>query len=158
MGAPVRGGTPPQRLTLGPVQKNQSTSVILKLIPWDQRMQLDPAIVSREFAAKRQKEVFKRELMTRLASVHVENSGRLFGRNRRICAHFTGRKCTDPLRRRRSGLSQEPPHGEAQAANRAKPECLPPTHSPDTSSIATGFPVAEGSQASWQQAMDASRI
>jgi len=26
MGAPIRGGTPPQRLTMGPVQKNESTS------------------------------------------------------------------------------------------------------------------------------------
>jgi putative transposase len=26
VGAPFRGGTPPQRLTMGPVQKNQSTS------------------------------------------------------------------------------------------------------------------------------------
>lgn len=31
----------------------------------------------------------------------------LFGRTRRICAHFTGRNRSDPLRRRRSGLSQE---------------------------------------------------
>ena len=73
-------------------------------------MQLDPAIVAREFAAKRQEEVFKRELMTRLASVHVENSGRLFGRNRRICEHFTGRNRSDPLRRRRSRLSEEALH------------------------------------------------
>jgi len=27
VGAPFRGGTPPQRLTMGPVQKNQSTSI-----------------------------------------------------------------------------------------------------------------------------------
>jgi len=28
VGAPIRGGTPPQRLTMGPVQKNQSTSAL----------------------------------------------------------------------------------------------------------------------------------
>nr|WP_232756589.1 type II toxin-antitoxin system RelE/ParE family toxin [Vulcanococcus limneticus] len=37
----------------------------------------------------------------------MENFGRQFGRNRPICAHFTGRSCSDPLRRRRSGVSQE---------------------------------------------------
>jgi hypothetical protein len=37
-------------------------------------MQLDPAIVTREFAAKGQ-EVFKRELMTK---VHVETCGKLW--------------------------------------------------------------------------------
>jgi hypothetical protein len=80
---------------------------VLHLIPWDERVQLDPAIVAREFAAKRQEEVFRRELMTRLASVHVEKSGRLFGRNRRICAHFTARNRSDSLQRYRTGLFQD---------------------------------------------------
>ena len=35
-------------------------------MPWNELSQLDPAIVTREFAAKGQKEVDERELMTRL--------------------------------------------------------------------------------------------
>ena len=77
--------------------------VALHLIPWGERVQLDPAIVAREFATKLREEVLKRERMTSLASVHVENSGsgRLFDLYRRICAHFTGQNCWDsPLRQR----------------------------------------------------------
>ncbi len=84
--------------------------VELYLIPWDEHVQLDPAIVAREFAAKRQEEVFRRELMTRLASVQVQNFGRLFGQNRLICAHFTAKSRSDPLRRYRSGLFQDAPY------------------------------------------------
>ena len=40
-------------------------------------MKLDPAIVNREFATRQQKEGFKLELIARLTSVHVENSGQL---------------------------------------------------------------------------------
>jgi hypothetical protein len=36
-----------------------------------------------------QEKVFERELMTRLASIHVENSGGLFGGNEPICSHST---------------------------------------------------------------------
>jgi hypothetical protein len=53
--------------------------VILQFIPQDQSVQLDPTIAYREFTAKRQEEVFKRELMTWLTSVHVENCGRHLG-------------------------------------------------------------------------------
>ncbi|QPN59278.1 hypothetical protein H8F24_14690 [Synechococcus sp. CBW1002] len=53
--------------------------VVLQLIPGNELSKLDPAIVTREFAAKRQEEILKRELMTMLAPIHVENSGLLFG-------------------------------------------------------------------------------
>lgn len=45
--------------------------------------------------------------MTRLASIHVENSVQLFGRNEPICVHSTVYNCSDLLRCRRSSLSQE---------------------------------------------------
>ncbi len=67
--------------------------IILQLIPRNELRQLDPAIVTREFAAERQEEVFERELMTMLTSVHVENSGSLWGSNRPVCAHFTVKNC-----------------------------------------------------------------
>jgi hypothetical protein len=53
--------------------------VIFQVFPGHEFGQLDPAVITREFAAKGQEEVLKRELMTRLASVHVENSVQLFG-------------------------------------------------------------------------------
>jgi hypothetical protein len=53
--------------------------VIFQFIPWDQLCQLDPAVVTRAFSAERQEEVFKRELSTMLASVHVENPEQLLG-------------------------------------------------------------------------------
>jgi hypothetical protein len=67
--------------------------VVLQFIPWNELRQLDPPIVAREFAAKRQKEIFKRELMTMLTSVHVENSGQHLGSKRPIHAHFTAKDC-----------------------------------------------------------------
>jgi hypothetical protein len=70
--------------------------VIFKFIPWDQ---LEPAVVTREFAAKRQEEVFKRELVTMLTPVHVENVGRLLGAFGPVRRHFTARNCSDPLQR-----------------------------------------------------------
>jgi hypothetical protein len=66
--------------------------VVLQLIPRNELSQLDPAIVAREFAAKRQEEVFEQELMTVLTPVHVENSGPLLGSNRPVCTHFTVKK------------------------------------------------------------------
>jgi len=60
--------------------------VVLQLIPRNKLSQLDPAIVTRESAAKRQEEVLERELMTMLTPVHVENSGPLLGSNRPIPA------------------------------------------------------------------------
>ncbi len=54
-----------------------SCVIILQHIPRNELSQLGPAIITREFAAKRQEEVFERELMTMLTSVHVENSGPL---------------------------------------------------------------------------------
>jgi hypothetical protein len=53
--------------------------VIFQVVPGDELCQLDPAVITGEFAAKGQEEIFKRELMTRLASVHVENSVQLLG-------------------------------------------------------------------------------
>ena len=81
--------------------------VIFQVFRRDEFGELDSAVITGEFAAKWQEEVFERELMTRLASIHVENSGRLFGRNDPICVHSTDKNCADPLRCRRSGLSQE---------------------------------------------------
>jgi hypothetical protein len=75
----------------------------------------DPAIVTREFAAKRQQEVFERELMSVLTSVHVENSGQRLGSNQPICAHFTAKNCSDQLRHSWSGLLQEAPSSGARA-------------------------------------------
>jgi len=49
----------------------------------------DPAVVTREFAAKRQEEVCKRELVTMLTPVQVENFGRLLGTFGPIRRHFT---------------------------------------------------------------------
>jgi len=66
--------------------------VVLQLIPWDQLSQLDPAIVTRELAAKGQEEVLKRQLMTMLTPVHVEKSGPLLGSNRTIFAHYSPTK------------------------------------------------------------------
>jgi hypothetical protein len=59
-----------------------------QLIPGNEISLLDPAIVTREFVAKRQEEVFERELMTMLSSVHVENSGQGSGSNRPNLQHF----------------------------------------------------------------------
>jgi len=72
---------------------------ILLLIPRNEVSGLDPAIVSREFAAKRQEEVLKRELITMLAPVHVENSERLVGRNEPIQTYYITKNCSDPLQR-----------------------------------------------------------
>jgi hypothetical protein len=47
----------------------------------------------RGLAAKRQEEVFERELMTMLTSVHVENSRPLLGSDRPLHAHFTAENC-----------------------------------------------------------------
>ena len=51
-----------------------SCIAIFQFIPWDQLGQLDPAVVTREFPAKRQEEVFKRELVAMLTPVHIENA------------------------------------------------------------------------------------
>jgi hypothetical protein len=64
----------------------------IQFIPRNELSQLDPAIVTREFASKRQEEVFERELMTMLTLIHVENSGPLLGSNRRILAHCSVKK------------------------------------------------------------------
>ena len=84
-----------------------SCIVIFQLIPWDQLSQLDPAIVAREFSSKRQEKVLKRELITMLTSVHVENSGRLLGANEPNLVHLIRENCSHPLHRSRSGFSQE---------------------------------------------------
>jgi hypothetical protein len=66
--------------------------VDLDLIPRIKLRPLDPAVVSTEFAAKRQEEVFKRELLTMLTPVLMENSGQLLGSNRPDLAHDSSRK------------------------------------------------------------------
>ena len=65
--------------------------VVLQLIPRNKLSQLDPAVLTREFAAKRQEEIFKRELMTMLTPVHVENFEPLLGSNQPFCVHLTAR-------------------------------------------------------------------
>jgi hypothetical protein len=55
--------------------------------------QLDPAIVTREFATKWQEEVLERELTTMLTPVHVENSDPLLGSTQPVLAHFSDKKC-----------------------------------------------------------------
>ena len=55
-----------------------------KLIPGDKLRKLDPRIITKELAAKRREETFKRELMVMLASILVENFWRCFGGNRPI--------------------------------------------------------------------------
>jgi hypothetical protein len=81
--------------------------VVLQLIPRNELCELDPAIVTREFAAKRQEEIFERELMTMLTPVHVENSGARLGSDRPAFAHFTVKKCRYPLHCSGSDLIQE---------------------------------------------------
>jgi hypothetical protein len=57
--------------------------------PRDEFGQLDPPVFTREFAAKGKEEILKRELMARLTSVHVENSGKLLGDIGPIGMHST---------------------------------------------------------------------
>jgi hypothetical protein len=54
-----------------------------------------------------QKEILERELITRLAPIHVENFEQLLGANGPICVHFTARNCSYPLRRNWFALLQE---------------------------------------------------
>jgi hypothetical protein len=51
------------------------SGVILLLTPGNELGQFDPAVVTREFAAKRQEEVFKRELVAMHTSTHIETAG-----------------------------------------------------------------------------------
>jgi hypothetical protein len=78
--------------------------VIFQAFQGDEFSQLDPAVITGESASKQQEDVFKREPMTRLASIHVEDSGQLVGGKEPICVHSTSYNCSDPLRCRRSGL------------------------------------------------------
>ena len=54
------------------------------VIPRNELSQLDPVIITRKFAAERQEEVYERELMTMLTSVHVENCETLLGSNQPV--------------------------------------------------------------------------
>jgi hypothetical protein len=81
--------------------------VVLQFTPRNELSQLDPPIVTREFAAKRQEEVFKRELLTMLTPIHVENSGPLLGSDQPVHAQSTVRNCQDPLHCSGSALIQE---------------------------------------------------
>ena len=72
--------------------------VDFQLLPWNQFRELDPTIVTRELPTKWQKEVFKRELITMLVSIHVENSGRLLGANKPIPKQFTDDNRSKSLR------------------------------------------------------------
>jgi len=58
--------------------------VIFKPIQGYELGALDLTIVTRKSSAKWPEEIFKRVLMAMLASIHVENIGRCFGRNRPI--------------------------------------------------------------------------
>ena len=64
--------------------------VVLQLIPRNKLSQLDPAIVTREFATKRQEEVFKRELAM-LTPIYVENSGPPLGSDRPVLTHVSSK-------------------------------------------------------------------
>ena len=56
----------------------------------DQFSELDPAIVTRELVAQRMEEkVFKRELITMLLSIHVQNSGQLLSADKPVSKQFT---------------------------------------------------------------------
>ncbi|QEY32033.1 hypothetical protein EVJ50_07060 [Synechococcus sp. RSCCF101] len=83
------------------------------VIPGNQLGELDPAIVARRLTATWQEEILKRELMTMLTPVHVENHRQLFGRNAPNGKHFTATGSSDSLWRSCSGLSQEALLGEA---------------------------------------------
>jgi len=56
-------------------------------------------VLTRESAAKWQEEVFKRELVTMLNPVHVENVGRLLGGFGPARRHFTASNRLDSSRR-----------------------------------------------------------
>ena len=88
--------------------------VIFQFITWDKLGQLDLAVVTREFSAKRQEEFFKREVVAMLTPVHVENDGRLWGASSPIPTQFTATSCSHPLRYSRSGFLQEAPIVVAQ--------------------------------------------
>ena len=83
------------------------SEIILQFIPGYELGQFGPAVVSREFTPECQEEVLKRELLTRYVSIHFENSGRLLGKNKLICAHFTSEHRSDPLRNTASAPYQE---------------------------------------------------
>lgn len=53
--------------------------VIFQVFPGHEFCQLDPTVITRDFDAYGQEEIFRRELMSRLMSVHVENSVQHFG-------------------------------------------------------------------------------
>jgi hypothetical protein len=59
----------------------------VEVFPGDEFCQLDPAVATREYAAKRKKECFERELKM-LGPVHVKNSGVLFGRKSSLLSTF----------------------------------------------------------------------
>jgi hypothetical protein len=99
-GGHVKGGEPSAPATPGLIPPSYTTCwdaaelirlTILQLIPRNELSQFDQAIVTREFVAKRQEEVFQRELMTMLKPVHVENSGPLLGSDQPVHAYFTVR-------------------------------------------------------------------
>lgn len=73
--------------------------MIFQFIRWDQLGQLDPAVVTREFATKQQKEVLKRELVTMLTPVDVEKVAWLVGTFGSIRRHYTASHGSDPLQR-----------------------------------------------------------
>ena len=83
--------------------------IIFQFIRWDQLGQLDPTIVARKFSAKRQEEVLKRELVSMLTSIHVDNPERLLGAFEPVRKHFTVEDHSDPWRCSGSGPLQEAP-------------------------------------------------
>lgn len=75
--------------------------VFFENIPGNEVGELDLAIVSREDAVERQQEVSESEVVPMLASIHVNNSGRLFCGKPPIYQHVTVNNCSDTPQRDR---------------------------------------------------------
>ena len=65
--------------------------VVFQLIPRDQFCKLDPAIITSEFAAKRQEEVFEREPMKMPTQIYVDTPGRFWVQIGSFHAHLTAK-------------------------------------------------------------------
>ena len=78
------------------------------LIPWNQFSELDPTVVTRELPTKWQKEVFKRELITMLVVIHVENSEQLLGLDKLASKQFIPDNCSQLVPRNAFHLFRRP--------------------------------------------------
>jgi hypothetical protein len=82
-----------KRLSRSPYSVTESRIVLdHKLIPRNEIRELDPEVISREFATNWQEEDLNRELLSLLAPIRVENSGRGFGSIRSECLHSMAKK------------------------------------------------------------------